>query len=73
MTLFIFVDISKVQEREKIILESKFRNIFLSSFSHNLKTPLNSLIMNNEILERKLKIKEYAGIIGANTSNLTLL
>jgi signal transduction histidine kinase len=40
-------------------LEVKFKNIFLSSMSHNLKTPINSknlfinllgLIINNEIL-----------------------
>jgi signal transduction histidine kinase len=55
MSLFLFVDISSVEQREKLILETKFKNIFLSSFSHNLKTPLNSLTMNNEILERRLK------------------
>jgi signal transduction histidine kinase len=58
MTIFIFVDITNVKEREKNLLESKFKNIFLSSFSHNLKTPLNSLQMNNEILERRFKDKD---------------
>jgi len=40
--MFLFVDITKVKEREKEKLETKFKNIFLSSVSHNLKTPLNS-------------------------------
>ena len=55
--LFLFIDITKVQESEKQKLEIKFKNIFLSSMSHNLKTPLNSLIINNEILETQLKNK----------------
>jgi len=38
-------------------LEIKFKNIFLSSMSHNLKTPLNSLIINNEIMETQCKDK----------------
>jgi len=45
-------------------LEVKFKNIFLSSMSHNLKTPINSknlfinllgLIINNEILCSRVK------------------
>ena len=57
----------KNEQREKEKLELKFKNIFLSSVSHNLKTPLNSneficfsnnllgIVMNNEILENRFK------------------
>jgi signal transduction histidine kinase len=68
MSIFLFVDITRVKEREKFILESKFKNIFISSVSHNLKTPLNSLSINNEILERRFKDQDEfsKGIIKAN-------
>jgi signal transduction histidine kinase len=65
MQIFLFVDVTQVQESEKQKLEVKFKNIFLSSMSHNLKTPLNSiiamfnhylgLIINNEIMETQCK------------------
>ena len=42
MQIFLFIDITQLQESEKQKLEVKFKNIFLSSVSHNLKTPLNS-------------------------------
>jgi K+-sensing histidine kinase KdpD len=48
MSLFLFVDITQVQESEKMKLENKFKHIYLSSVSHNLKTPLNS--KNHEYL-----------------------
>lgn len=50
VNIFLFIDFTQVQESEKQKLEIKFKNVFLSSMSHNLKTPLNSLILNNEIL-----------------------
>lgn len=40
--MFLFLDITLVQQQEKEKLEVKFKNIFLSSISHNLKTPINS-------------------------------
>ena len=42
MNIFLFIDITQVQKNEKRKLEVKFKNIFLSSMSHNLKTPINS-------------------------------
>jgi signal transduction histidine kinase len=42
MHIFLFIDFTQLQESEKQKLEIKFKNIFLSSMSHNLKTPLNS-------------------------------
>ena len=60
------MDITEVKYREKLKLENKFKNIFLSSVSHNLKTPLNSnflllrrigVIMNNKIL-----LDKFSGI-----------
>jgi signal transduction histidine kinase len=75
MTIFLFFDITHVRECEKNLLETKFKNIFLSSFSHNLKTPLNSLSINNEILERRFKGKDPCtyDIIKSNKQNLTLI
>ena len=62
VNIFLFFDITQVQQQEKVKLEVKFKNIFLSSVSHNLKTPINSnflfqydsnlgLIMNNQVLK----------------------
>ena len=34
----------------KAQLEQKFKNIFLSSISHQLRTPLNSLYLNNSVI-----------------------
>ena len=42
INIFLFIDITQVQKHEKKKLEAKFKNIFLSSMSHNLKTPINS-------------------------------
>jgi signal transduction histidine kinase len=42
MHIFLFMDITQVQQQEKKKLEVKFKNIFLASMSHNLKTPINS-------------------------------
>jgi signal transduction histidine kinase len=42
MNIFLFMDITQVQKSEQRKLEAKFKNIFLSSMSHNLKTPINS-------------------------------
>lgn len=42
MNIFLFMDITQVQKQEQRKLEAKFKNIFLSSMSHNLKTPINS-------------------------------
>jgi signal transduction histidine kinase len=50
VNIFLFIDFTQVQESEKQKLEIRFKNVFLSSMSHNLKTPLNSLLLNNEIL-----------------------
>ena len=44
LKLILFLDISYINMVEKLTLEEKFKNIFLSSVSHNLKTPLNSKI-----------------------------
>ena len=66
MQIFFFVDFTKVKETEKEKLEHKFKHIFHSSISHNLKTPLNSnhsilyklfsigLVMSNVILEKRI-------------------
>lgn len=50
MNLVLFININDIKKREQNMLESKFKNIFLSSISHNLKTPLNSINITNEIL-----------------------
>lgn len=42
MHIFLFMDITQVHLQEKKKLEVKFKNIFLASMSHNLKTPINS-------------------------------
>lgn len=42
MTIIIFVDISQQEKQYKTVLEQKYKNIFLSSVSHQLRTPLNS-------------------------------
>ena len=42
MHIYLFNDITTVHREEKLRLETKFKNIFLSSMSHNLKTPINS-------------------------------
>jgi signal transduction histidine kinase len=67
MSMFLFADITEVRRKEKSKLESKYKNIFLSSVSHNLKTPLNSMYffnfylcvlgihINTEILLKRLK------------------
>lgn len=44
MHVYLFTDITMVHKQEKLRLETKFKNIFLSSMSHNLKTPINSKI-----------------------------
>lgn len=51
-----------ISEQEKLItanLEQKFKNIFLSSISHSLRTPLNSLQLNNSIMMQLLKGDAY--------------
>lgn len=86
MQIFLFIDVTQVQETEKQKLEIKFKNIFLSSMSHNLKTPLNSiyarqliwnigLIINNEIIEQQCKDKNSLTyeVIHKDKQNLTLL
>lgn len=50
MNIFLFIDITQVQKNEKRKLEVKFKNIFLSSMSHNLKTPINSKDWNFETI-----------------------
>ena len=50
MKIFLFMDITQVKETEKKKLEIKFKHIFLSSVSHNLKTPLNSKLFSPLIL-----------------------
>lgn len=57
-SLFLFIDFTQVQDNEKQRLEIKFKNIFLSCMSHNLKTPLNSLIINNEILQTQVRDRQ---------------
>lgn len=42
MNLLLFININDIKKQEQNLLETKFKNIFLSSISHNLKTPLNS-------------------------------
>jgi hypothetical protein len=56
--IFVFNDISKIQTKQKRRLEKKFKNIFLSSFSHNLNTPLNSLVINNQVLAKRFMNKD---------------
>lgn len=75
MHMFLFIDITQVQEFEKQKLEAKFKNIFLSSMSHNLKTPLNSLIINNEIQESQIIDKNSLAydIVLRDRQQLTLL
>ena len=89
MHIFMFIDITQVQESEKQKLEVKFKNIFLSSMSHNLKTPLNSkqynedgnnecnlgLVINNEIIEKLINDKSSLAydIVSKDKQNLTLL
>jgi hypothetical protein len=69
MSLFLFVDITLVQESEKAKLESKFKHIYLSSVSHNLKTPLNSknheslppllgLVLSHDILDKRITYRD---------------
>lgn len=42
MTIIMFVDITQQEKEYKTSLEQKYKNIFLSSVSHQLRTPLNS-------------------------------
>ncbi len=42
MTIIVFVDISEEEKQYRNTLEQKYKNIFLSSVSHQLRTPLNS-------------------------------
>ena len=49
MHIYLFMDITQVQAQEHRKLEAKFKNIFLSSISHNLKTPINSKLLKSLI------------------------
>jgi K+-sensing histidine kinase KdpD len=75
VSIFLFIDFTQVQESEKQKLEIKFKNIFLSSMSHNLKTPLNSMIMNNELLLTQVKDKNSLAydILQKDNQNMMIL
>jgi signal transduction histidine kinase len=42
LTIILFIDITAEEKLYKARLEEKYKNIFLSSNSHQLRTPLNS-------------------------------
>lgn len=75
VSIFLFIDFTQVQESEKQKLEIKFKNIFLSCMSHNLKTPLNSLIINNEILQTQVRDRHSLAydILQRDHQNMTML
>ncbi len=87
MHIYLFTDITMVHKEEKLKLETKFKNIFLSSMSHNLKTPINSkiiiinkilagLVLNNEILMKRITPftdKLSAEIVQKDHENLLML
>ena len=73
MHVVLLVDITQVQKQEKRKLESKFKNIFLSSMSHNLKTPINSLMMNNVVIRKRVTDPIVQEIGRQDEENLTLL
>ena len=41
MNIIIFMDVSQQEKLLSAELEKKYKNIFLSSVSHSLRTPLN--------------------------------
>ncbi|CDW74581.1 multi-sensor hybrid histidine kinase [Stylonychia lemnae] len=55
INLILFMDISQQEKLFAANLEKKYKNIFLSSISHSLRTPLNSLQLNNNIMKELLR------------------
>jgi len=62
-----------VRKQEKKKLESKFKNIFLSSMSHNLQTPINSLMMNNVVARKRVTDPIVLEAARQDEENLTIL
>ena len=46
------IDITAQESLQRKKLEEKFKNVLVSSLSHSLKSPLNVLQLNNQLLQR---------------------
>eukprot|EP00347_Sterkiella_histriomuscorum_P019493 403341417 len=55
INLILFIDQTQQEKLFAANLEKKYKNIFLSSVSHSLRTPLNSLQLNNNVMKEILK------------------
>ena len=50
--MFVFKDISHVSSIENQKAEEKYKNLMLSSLTHSIRTPLNSIVTANDIIAR---------------------
>ena len=48
--LFVLKDISSISNIENQKAEQKYKNLMLSSLSHSIRTPLNSIMAANQII-----------------------